>query len=182
MRKIVLTDSQAARVCDVIRAGNPGFHVPELNRRTTASLRTKGLVTGTFPKLTEDGKDVARQLKAHPRRRTFYVEDRTPSKILRVQTASRIDNLTDDGQELTQLPYPLFVDESGMVGRQDLWNGRILRVVGFQRDLAVQQVDLWWAEAYADPQRAVGMYVVATDKNGGMFNLDTAVGTITEEG
>lgn len=103
-------------------------------------------------------------------------------KILRVQTASRIDNLTADGQEMTQLPYPLFVDESGMVGRQDFWDGRILRVVGFMRDLAVQQVDLWWKDAYADPQAAVGMYVVAVDASGGMFNLDTAVESITEEG
>ena len=102
-------------------------------------------------------------------------------KILRVQPASRIDNLTADGQEMTQQPYPLFVSEDGSVGRQDFWDGRILRVVGFMRDLAVQQVDLWWKDAYADPQQAVGMYVVAVDKDGGMFNLDTAVESITEE-
>lgn len=104
------------------------------------------------------------------------------SRVLRVQPASRIDGLTADGQELTQLPYPLFVDGDGAVGRQEFWNGRILRVVGFQRDLAVQQVDLWWTSAWADPQQAVGMYIVATDRDGGMFNLDTAVESITEEG
>lgn len=104
------------------------------------------------------------------------------SAVLRVQPAPRIDNLTSDGYELTQQPYPLFVSKDGSVGRQDFWDGRILRVVGFMRDLAVQRVDLWWKDAYADPQRAVGMYVVATDKDGGMFNLDTAVESITEEG
>lgn len=103
-------------------------------------------------------------------------------RVLRVQPAPRIDNLTADGRELTQLPYPLFVSEDGSVGRQDFWDGRILRVVGFMRDLAVQQVDLYWKDAYADPQAAVGMYVVAVDASGGMFNLDTAVESITEEG
>lgn len=104
------------------------------------------------------------------------------NRVLRVQPAPRTDNLTADGTELTQLPYPLFVGEDGAVGRQDFWDGRILRVVGFQRDLAVQQVDLWWRDALAAPEQAVGMYVVATDKDGGMFNLDTAIETITEEG
>lgn len=103
------------------------------------------------------------------------------SKILRVQPASRIDGLTADGQELTQLPYPLFVSEDGSVGRQDFWNGRVDRVVGFMRDLAVQQVDLWWRDAWTEPERAVGMYVVAVDADLNMFNLDTAVESITEE-
>lgn len=94
---------------------------------------------------------------------------------IRIQPAARIDNLTADGQELTQLPYPLFVEEDGTVGRQDFWQGRITRVVGFQRDLAVQQVDLWWRDVPDDPERAVGMYIVGADNTGGMFNLDTAV-------
>jgi hypothetical protein len=103
------------------------------------------------------------------------------AKILRVQPASRIDNLTADGQEMTQQPYPLFVGEDGSVGRQDFWNGRIYRVVGFMKDLAIQQVDLRWRDAWAEPERAVGMYVVAADADRNMFNLDTAVESITEE-
>jgi hypothetical protein len=101
---------------------------------------------------------------------------------LRVQPAPRIDNLTADGQELTQLPYPLFVDENGLVGRQDIWDGKVFRVLGFQRDLAVQQVDLWWKAAWADPLKAVGMYVVAADRSGDIFNLDTAIESMSEEG
>jgi hypothetical protein len=102
-------------------------------------------------------------------------------RILRVQPASRIDNLTADGQEMTQQPYPLFVKEGGWVGRQDFWGGRVLRVIGFMRDLAVQQVDVWWKDVWTEPEQAVGLYVVAVDKNGNMFNLDTAVESITEE-
>lgn len=94
---------------------------------------------------------------------------------IRIQPAPRIDNLSADGQEMTQLPYPLFVEDDGSVGRQDFWDGRILRVVGFMKDLAVQQVDLWWKDAVTDPQKAVGMYVVGVDSEDRMFNLDTAV-------
>jgi hypothetical protein len=101
--------------------------------------------------------------------------------VLRVQPASRIDNLTADGHEMTQQPYPLFVNEGGWVGRQDFWDGRVLRVVGFMRDLAVQEVDLWWKDVWTDPQQAVGTYAVAVDRDGNMFNLDTAVESITEE-
>lgn len=104
------------------------------------------------------------------------------SAVLRVQTAPRIDGLTSDGHELTQLPYPLFVSEDGSIGRQDIWQGRLARVVGFMADLAVQRVDLWWKDAYTDPQRAVGMYVVVADAQGGYANLDTAVETMTWEG
>ena len=49
-------------------------------------------------------------------------------------------------------------------------------------DLAVQEVNLWWREAWTDPEQAVGMYVVARVKAGLVFNLDTAVESITVEG
>lgn len=127
-----------------------------------------------------------RGLKAAMERALVEIDRRTEPEtrpqVLRVQPASRIDNLTADGQEMTQQPYPLFVSEDGSVGRQDFWDGRILRVVGFMRDLAVQEVNLWWKDAWTDPQQAVGMYVVARDKDGQLFNLDTAVESITVEG
>lgn len=95
---------------------------------------------------------------------------------IRIQPHARIDNITDDGHAMTQLPYPLFVNEAdGSVQRQDFWQGKVLRVVGFQKDLARHEIDLWWSEAAKDPQRAVGMYIVTTDKDGGMGVHDTAV-------
>lgn len=104
-----------------------------------------------------------------------------PTRLLRVQTAPRTDQLLGDGTELTQLPYPLFAYASGAVARQDFWRGRPKRIVGFAADLAKQQVDLWWSAAYADPAQAVGMYIVVQDADGSMGTWDTAVETIEWE-
>lgn len=64
------------------------------------------------------------------------------------------------------LPYPFHVFEDGRVDRQDFWKGRVARVIGFQADLNEKTIDLFWADAVNDPQRAVGMYVVTADTNG----------------
>lgn len=46
----------------------------------------------------------------------------------------------------------------------------MVRVVGFQKDPDVQQVDLWWGDAVADPSKAEelikGMYVVTRKEDG----------------
>jgi hypothetical protein len=86
--------------------------------------------------------------------------------IIRLQPAAFTDQITDDGQELTKLPYPFFADEQGMIGRQDVWHGDPYRVVGFQRDLFVQQLDLSWGQAFKDPSKAVGMYLITASKAG----------------
>lgn len=98
---------------------------------------------------------------------------------IRIQPGPYTDHLTDDGHELTKLPYPFFVnEETGAVGRQEFWQGTVLRVVGFQKDLARHEIDLWWEGAVKDPQRAVGMYVVTTDSEGGMGVHPTAVSSM----
>jgi hypothetical protein len=51
-------------------------------------------------------------------------------------------------------------------------------VVGFQRDLAEQQVDLFWKAALADLQQAVGMYLITVDKDGNYATHWTAVESI----
>lgn len=85
---------------------------------------------------------------------------------IKLQPSPRVDHITDDGHEMTQLPYPFYVAEDGSVERQDFWRGDPAAVVGFQKDLAVQQIDLWWRDAVKDPQKAVGMYVVTTGPKG----------------
>ncbi|WP_165977648.1 hypothetical protein [Nonomuraea diastatica] len=35
------------------------------------------------------------------------------------------------------LPKPYFVDESGAIGRQDVWKGNPTQVIGFQSDLDI---------------------------------------------
>jgi hypothetical protein len=69
-----------------------------------------------------------------------------------------------------KLPYPFFADESGAIGRQDVWKGNPTQVIGFQSDLAVMEIDLLWEDAIQDPDRASGMYLVTADADG---NFDT---------
>lgn len=83
-----------------------------------------------------------------------------------LQPSPRVDNIVD-GIEMTQLPYPFHVDaDTGDVGRQDFWRGDPARVVGFQKDLAVQRIDLWWRDAVKNPEQVVGMYVVTAGTSG----------------
>lgn len=96
-------------------------------------------------------------------------------RVIEVQLSGWTDHLTDDGQQLTKLPYPFFADEKGMIGRQDFWNGRVLRVVGFQADLNREMIDLFWDDVYADPGRAIGMYAVTENKRGDWVTHMTAV-------
>lgn len=37
-------------------------------------------------------------------------------------------------------------------------------MIGFQRDLRVNKIDVYWDEVWADPQKAMGLYVVTAIK------------------
>lgn len=106
------------------------------------------------------------------------------SRVLTVQPSSYTDNLwgTADGEvvEGTRLPYPLHVTQDGSVLRQDFWRGDPARVVGFAARVDVHAIDLRWEEAWAEPSRAVGMYVVVMDAKGGWATWQTAVASVTE--
>jgi hypothetical protein len=97
-----------------------------------------------------------------------------------IQNAPAVDGIDADGHERTKLPYPFFVDGDGKIGRQDFWQGDPGRVVGFQKDLAVMQIDLRWAEAVGDLWQAVGMYLV-TENSHGQYGVHlTAVQSVRE--
>lgn len=93
---------------------------------------------------------------------------------IRIQPAQYVDQIVD-GHEMTKLPYPLVADEEGNVEHQELWRGDPAKVIGFQKDLAIQQVDLWWADVVADPKKAVGTYMITSDDQGGWGTHMTAV-------
>lgn len=84
-------------------------------------------------------------------------------KLYKFQPARFTDQIVD-GHELTQLPYPVIAWADGHVAGPST----LARIVGFERDLAKQQVDLWWKDTLADPQQAIGMYLVTVDVSGGM--------------
>lgn len=97
--------------------------------------------------------------------------------LIKLQPEPFVDQIVD-GQELTKLPYPYAADETGAIQNQDFWQGHVARVVGFQKDLAHQQIDLWWADVVEDPQQAVGMYLVTADSKGDFSVHNTAIGEV----
>jgi hypothetical protein len=99
-------------------------------------------------------------------------------KVIRIQPNPEIDNMVD-GHEMTKLPYAFVADETGAIAGQDFWRGTVTRVIGFQRDLAVHHIDLFWREVVEDPQLAVGMYIVTSDSAGDWGVHNTAVRDMT---
>lgn len=99
-------------------------------------------------------------------------------RIITLQPSAVTDHITEDGTELQKLPYPFHVDEDGNVERQDFWRGDPAAVLGFQDRVDVQQVDLWWREVVADPQRAVGKYMVTVDSDGDIATRTIAIESV----
>lgn len=95
--------------------------------------------------------------------------------IVSLQPAPIIDGISDDGHSRSQLPYPFHVYRDGRIGQQNVWQGDPSRVIGLVKDLARHQVDLWWADAFKDPEQTVGMYLVVRDDKGGMSAFPTAI-------
>lgn len=95
-----------------------------------------------------------------------------------VQPAPFTDHVTEDGTELTRLPYPYHVTEEGAVLRQDFWRGDPELVIGFQARLDEQRIDLWWKDAWLEPEKAVGMYVVLCDSEGKWSTVQTAIQSV----
>jgi hypothetical protein len=97
-------------------------------------------------------------------------------KYLRIQEAPQTDLITDDGFVGSKLPWPVTADEQGVVTVP--CSIKMRQVVGFVRDLAKQQIDMWWAEAFADPSKIVGTYMVTAWHDGshniGLSAVDTA--------
>lgn len=97
---------------------------------------------------------------------------------VRLQNAGVPDGMFEDGTLRYQMPYPFHVvGVRGAVVNADAFAGRVVRIVGFQKDLATRTLDLLWHEVYADPSRAVGMYAVTVDSAGGWATWQTAVET-----
>lgn len=94
--------------------------------------------------------------------------------FVKLQPAQFVDQVVD-GVELFKLPYPLCFHLDGSNAYADFWQGNYQNVLGFQRDLGVQRVEVWWhslVEEFAksgDPavfEQVVGMYLVSADKHG----------------
>lgn len=106
------------------------------------------------------------------------------SRILTVQMSAYTDNLwgAESGEiaEGTRLPYPYYVNEAGEVQRQDFWNGTVAAVIGFTREPDRRAIDLYWADAWREPDRAIGMYIVTRNAAGQWATWPVAVQSMEE--
>ncbi|MCF6467379.1 hypothetical protein FAF44_02980 [Nonomuraea sp. MG754425] len=78
-----------------------------------------------------------------------------------------------------ELPKPFFADESGAIGRQDVWKGNPAQVIGFQYDPDLPEIDLLWDDAIQDPDQASGMYLVTADADGNFSTHTILVESLT---
>ena len=97
----------------------------------------------------------------------------TTTTTITVQTGNTQSGTYDVHQPL---PYPFHCEAAtGRVGRQDFWQCEVYRIVGFQQQLEVQTVDLFWAEAAQQPERMHGMFPVVVDSDGNLSVWTTPV-------
>lgn len=101
--------------------------------------------------------------------------ERTPKMVTRIQMAPYVDAISDDLEFVGhKLPYPFYVDDDGYIQLQDLWQGKVYKVIGFQNHPAIQRIDLFWSDV-KDPAEIVGKYLVTTDKDGQWSSFETAI-------
>lgn len=103
-------------------------------------------------------------------------------KVITIQCEQFTDNVwVGKGGNIVEgkkLPYPYHIDIDGKVLDQHFWQGDPYSVVGFQRQADVQMIDLWWDAVVKDPQSAVGMYPVFTEKGKGLYSYRLAVESV----
>lgn len=105
-------------------------------------------------------------------------------RIITIQPEQFTDNVwvNKEGKivEGKKLPYPFHVEaDTGLVTRQDFWNGDPYAIVGFQNKDDVQQVDLWWDDAARNPDSIVGKFAVMTKRGGGLYTYTLAIESVT---
>lgn len=99
-------------------------------------------------------------------------------KIIVVQQSAHTDQITEDGTELTKLPYPFEVAEDGTVENREFWRGKPARIIGFQRRVDERHIDLPWHSAVSHPEAALGMYVISSNDDGSWWTHDLAVQSV----
>lgn len=78
-------------------------------------------------------------------------------------------------------PYPYHVQLDGQIARQDFWKGAPAQLLGFQRNLRRNRVDLLCDAFLADPEKAIGMFPVFVNADGSMDTLKTPVESVQKE-
>lgn len=80
------------------------------------------------------------------------------------------------------LPYPFFIDETGLVGRQDFWKGKPYKLMGFNGSSANKTVEpaCGLEEFLKNPNLAIGKYPIFEYKNGDWHTGTNAIESVRE--
>lgn len=81
-------------------------------------------------------------------------------------------------QEDGTLPYPYHINDKGLVGRQDFWNGNPYSLKGFSKKLTTGKMELLVDDFLKDPEQAVGMYPVFADKEDNWYTHGVAIASV----
>lgn len=98
-----------------------------------------------------------------------------PMDFLKLQPADRVDYLTEDGEELTQRPYPFHATQSGEILDPIHRERNLTHVIGFVDDPSTDTITLWWGQAWKNPTQALGRYIVTRQADDGLATHILAV-------
>lgn len=109
----------------------------------------------------------------------------TAARVITLQPSDYVDNLwSAPGNRVvegTRTPYPFHVAEDGTVERQDVWQGDPEAVIGFVANQGDRRLAAYWRDVWADPSRAVGLYVVTRDAEGTWATWPVAIESATAQ-
>lgn len=102
-------------------------------------------------------------------------------KMYVFQPSNHVDQVLDDGTELTKRPYPFAALEDGTIVSAQT-SVDCATIAGFAEDLAVQRIDYSWSDIQdllVDPQTLVGRYVITRSQDGRYATHMGAIETVT---
>lgn len=82
----------------------------------------------------------------------------------KIETGKRIIEIQPKKQKDDFRPYPYFIDENGLVGRQDFWHGYPERLLGFSIKKTAGKIDVPFEVFWREPKKALGLYPVMKHK------------------
>jgi len=90
-------------------------------------------------------------------------------KIIKIQPKERADGT---------LPYPFFIDEKGLVGRQDFWKGEPFELIGFDTSPSRHKGEIDFKQFWEKPELAIGLYPIFSHKNGEWITYSDPISSI----
>ena len=118
-------------------------------------------------------KTITREIEAwnesDARLKIKFEKETTLNQIVYINIKEKKSNIRIQPKERKNkvLPYPFFINEKGLVERQDFWKGKPYKLIGFspikEQKFDKKQIDL---KIFLEtPKKAIGMYPIFEHKN-----------------